>query len=173
MEDGPVNSSQEVIHRLCFVEDLVPPKRIARRLHMHANYLSDVCRRDRVDFLAICNEILKDAEPLAETDLTRYSAICLPILRLVIEGTSWGMTFVPKGLPEDTTYVKLCEQVGVLCEDLGGTITALAQIESDGVVDENDDPTIAECQHKIGLLVHRLQVLSQELHRRRAARVQP
>lgn len=175
MEDGPVSSSQELIHRVCFVDNLVPPKLIARRLHMHSNFISDACRRPRVDFMAIFNRFVEFAEQYAEVDAGRHNAICIPIFNLLTDGTSWAARYVPQALPPDTDYTRLGGQVGELFETLGGAIKSLTRIESGGKVDANDGPDIDLCQHRIGSLVHRLQALSQELEhrRRRAAQVQP
>ena len=171
MKSDDMNAWQEVLHDVIFGSQLINPKRIAFRLHRHSDYLSDICRRERVDPFAVANEILKEAELQCAGDLPRFLAVCRPILALLIDGTNWMPTYVAPDVAANLSYTKLCEHTGTLCEDIGGAIKALAQIEADGQYDEQDDTAIAEFQHKAGLLTHRLSALGMELQRRRAARV--
>lgn len=165
----PVNAWQETVHRLIHTQR-VNAKRIAFTLHRASDYLSDICRRERVDPFAVCNAILKEAERRDLGDVPRFIETCNPIIGLLFDGTHWMATFVPDSDTAPTAYTKLCEQAGILCEDLGGTIKALAKIEADGAYDEKDDPQISECHLKAGLLIERLKALQVELHHRRTAR---
>ena len=166
----PMNRSQEVLHDLLFVRELLSAKRVAWRLHKARNYLSDICRRDRVDFLAVFNEILKEAEASAQDNPPLMMAIAGPIAELLVDGTHWHFEYdlAPPRTPAG--YVQLCEQTGNLMEDLGGAIKAIARIEADGEYDERDDADIAECQQKLALLVQRCRALRTELSIRRNAR---
>jgi len=167
-----VNAWQEVIHDIVYKRQLVSPGRIAYRLHRHSDYLSDICRRERVDPFAVANEILKEAQAIAGHHPEQMMEICSRIISLLFDGTRWFAQYVDPGMHHDTTYNRLCEQTGLLCEDLGGAIKALARVERDGTYNADDDPHIDECQAKIGQLVSRLQVLAVQLRERRAVRAQ-
>lgn len=169
-EIEPMNRSQEVLHDLLFVRELLSAKRVAWRLHKARNYLSDICRRDRVDFLAVFNEVLREAEASATNNPPLMLAIANPIATLLVEGTNWHLEYNPAPPQTHAGYVQLCEQTGNLMEDLGGAIKAIARIEADGEYDERDDADIAECQQKLSLLVQRCHALRTELSIRRNAR---
>ena len=137
----PMNRGQEVIHDLAYRNGLVNPKRIAYRLHRRHDYLSDICRRERVDFFAVANAILLEAEAAYYPhDVQRFAAVCGPIIDLLMGGTRWMATHVDPGLADHPSYSKLCSQVGALMEDLGCAISSIAAIEADGRVDAEDDP---------------------------------
>ena len=169
--DKEMNAWQETLHTL-FKHHLIDPKRIAFRLHKHSDYLSDICRRERVDPFAVANEVLKEMAPLAKQDLPRFLAVTGPIISLLLDGTNWMPQYLDPSVEADTSYTKLCKQTGMLCEDMGGAIKSLAEIEEDGKYDETDDVHIAEFRHKVDLLIQRLSCLSRELERRRAQRIQ-
>ncbi len=170
MSTGPVNRWQEVLYDICFVHELVSAKLLAHKLHKSTDYISDICRRERVDPVAVFNEILKISESVAESNPPLAVAIAGPIGDLITGGTRWQLNWVPPARQTTAGYVKLCEQAGGLCEDLGGAIKAIARIEADGKYDDADDADIAECQTKIAMLTRNLRLLSVELNRRRAAR---
>lgn len=170
----PVNSWQAVVHNL-IQSGLVIAKRIAYRLHRDPDYLSDICRRERVDPFAVCNEILKQADDDFQKQricLDKYRQICIPTICLLLDGTDWMAAYVDPRVESATSYTKLCEQAGTLCETLGGTLKALASIEDDGQYNEQDDANVSAFDIKAGQLVRQLQALQVELHRRRSARVQ-
>lgn len=170
----PVNSWQAIVHNL-MTSGLVIAGRIAFRLHRAPNYLSDICRRDRVDPFAVCNEILKQADDdfkKGHIPLDTYRQICIPIITLLLDGTGWAAQYVSPGVEATMSGNKLCEQAGILCEDLGGTLKAFAAVEDDGKYNEQDDVRIGECDIKIGMVISRLQAMRIELHRRRSAGVQ-
>jgi hypothetical protein len=171
--DELMNRSQEVLHDLCFVRGLIPAKALAYRLHKAPGFIDDICRRDRVDFVAVFNECLRFGEALAQTNPAWMLAIAGPIFALVTEGTRWSADWSGPLPEKDMQYTRLCEQAGLLCEDLGGALKAMAAIESDGRYTESDDAAIAEFQTKSQLLVGRLRVLLVEVTRRRAAAKEP
>ena len=168
MDAREMNSAQQVLHRILFEDALVTPKAVAFRLHKHVDYLSDICRRERVDFFAVANEILKEARPLAETDLYRYLAVVNPIANLVFANTGINYYYVDPRLAAGIDFKSLCEVTGTLCQAMGSAIQSLARIEADGKYDENDDVEIASCLHKFGVLSQRLQTLTIALQQRRA-----
>jgi len=173
-ENHAVNRWQEVLYALCFGPGaVVEPKRIAYRLHKASNYLSDICRRDRVDPLAVFNEILREAEPLAKTDPQRFLAVATPIFQLLTEGTRWFPAYVDAQVAERMPFDRLCAQTGTLLKDLGGALDSLAAVEKDGRYDSEDDPSINEFIHHSAQLIHRLQMLSAELNRRRHQEAHP
>ncbi len=170
----PVNSWQAVVHSL-MAGGLVVAGRIAFRLHRAPDYLSDICRRERVDPFAVCNEILKQADEdfkKGRIPLETYQHICIPIITLLLDGADWMAAYIAPGAEATMSGNKLCEQAGILCEDLGGTLKAFASVEDDRKYDEHDDVRIGECDIKIGLVISRLQAMRIELHRRRSAKVQ-
>jgi hypothetical protein len=164
----PVNSWQQAIYDLCFATGLVEPKRIEFRLHKAVNYLSDICRRDRVDPFSVCNAILLEIEPLARTDPARFFAVANRIFSLLCVGTQWAHTWVDPQAPCRLKYRELCRHTGVLLEDLGGAMTALAAVEDDGRIDASDDAGISEFLAKAQSLKRHLDSVSVELQRRRA-----
>lgn len=169
----PMTRSQEVLYDLCFVHGLVPAKTIGYGLHRSANYISDICRRDRVDFMAVFNEALKVADRCAASNPMLMMAIAGPIAGLLVSGTNFQLEHNDAPPPPTATqadYRTLCEQTGSLMEDLGGAVKSIARIECDGVYDESDDADIEECQSKLALLIRRARALSAELDVRRAAR---
>jgi len=168
--DKPMTRSQEVLYDLCFERGLVPAKALAYRLGKSTNYISDCCRRDRVDFGVIFNEILKIAGQVAQTDQAIALQIAGPVAALIVGDTPFylHMHDRPSGSQDD--YVRLCEQTGTLMEDLGGAVRAIARIERDGRYDESDDADIAECESKLGLLIVRARQLAMDLRQRRTAR---
>ena len=169
MAMDPMNRWQEIMHDLAYKSGLVNPKRIAYRLHHRHDYLSDICRRDRVDPFAVANAMLLEAEAAYYPhDVQRFAAVCGPIIDLLLGGTRWMATHVDPTLADHPTYNNLCSQVGALMEDLGGAINSIAAIDADGRVDAEDDPHIAEFEHKAGLLDQRLAALRLEIRRRRA-----
>ena len=170
----PVNSWQAIVHSL-MTSGLVVAGRIAFRLHRAPNYLSDICRRERVDPFAVCNEILKQADADFKTGripVETYRQICIPIITLLLDGTHWMATYVDPDVKAPASYTKLCEQAGTLCETLGGTLKALAAIEDDAKYNEQDDAEMAAFDIKAGQLIRQLTALQIELHRRRSAGVQ-
>ncbi|MCH8853840.1 MAG: hypothetical protein IID41_14485 [Planctomycetes bacterium] len=164
----PVNLWQQVLYDLCFVLDLVNPKVLEHKLHRARSFISDICRRERVDPLPVFNVILRDAEALIPTDPVRAFAIAQPIMALMIADTGWFLEHNPPVAGAAVNYNRLCEQAGTLCKTLGGTIESLARIEADGVVNQADDPEIAKCLTHIEVLRSKLRLLSVELRRRRA-----
>jgi len=170
MDGCHMNSTQQTLHRILMVDGLVTPKAVAFRLHKHPDYLSDICRRERVDFFAVANEILKEVHPLAATDLPRYLSVVSPIAALLFTGTGLNFYYLDPKLIAGIDYHSLCEFTGTLCQTLGSAIQSLARIEADGVYDDGDDAEIASCLHKIGLLSQRLNSLTFALQQRRAAR---
>ncbi len=170
----PVNSWQAVVQDL-MLSGAVTAKDVASRLHRAPDYLSDICRRERVDPFAVCNEILKQADrKLRNKDIPpeKYMHICCPVLNLLLSDTRWSAVYGAPNEESATSSAKLCEQAGLLCEVLGGTLKALASIEADGRYDEQDNVRIGEYDMQAGRLVNLLQGLQLELHRRRSARVQ-
>jgi hypothetical protein len=170
----PVNSWQAVVHDLIH-SGFVIAKRIAFRLHADPDYLSDICRRDRIDPFAVCNEILKQADEDFQRQripLQHYQQVYLPVLALLLDGTHWMAQHVGPDVQSATSYTKLCAQVGILCEDLGGTVKALAAIEDDGKYNEQDDVNMGEFDVRAGQLISRVQAMRIELHKRHAARVE-
>ncbi len=169
--DSRMNAWQDTLYDLCFQLDLVNPKAIAHRLHRARNYLSDVCRRDRVDPIAIFNEILKDAEPLAVSDPRRHAQIGTAVFGLLCSGTRWFPAYVapePAASPTSSAdFTRLCEHAGILCEDLGGVVKSLAAIERDGQYNEADDAEINGFQVKMQQLIARLHAIGVDLRRRR------
>lgn len=188
--DELVNSWQEVLYDICFRADLVNPKRIAFRLHKASDYLSDICRRERVDPLAVFNVILQEIEPMAKTDPQRFFLIAHRIFSLLIANTRWVVQYAGHEQPLNLSYNRLCEQTGILCENLGVAIKSLSQkscgtgfpagrsmsepvigigsksiarIEADGKYDENDDADMAECLHKINQLNQRFGAIAIEI----------
>ena len=164
-----MNASQEILWELCYGKrGLVNAQAIGYRLHKAYDYCSDVCRRERVDFLAIFNEILRLADGLAHSDPARMLAIAGPIHHLLYRDTGWIAIHVATiDRRGDDNFERLCEQTGILLEDLGGAIKALARIEQDGSYDDSDDPQIQEFTHKSGCLIGRLQSLCAALHEHR------
>lgn len=162
---GPVNRWQQVLHDLCFSLDAVNPKLLAYHLHKARNWVSDVCRRERVDPFPIFNQILKQAQSLIPHCPVKALQVAGPVADLLTAGTNWHLYYKPGD--EDVDYRKLCEQAGALCTTLGGTIESLARIEADGVIDERDDAEIESCLTKIGALRINLDQLQVELLRRR------
>lgn len=162
--DGPVNHWQEVLYELCLgSHSMVEPKRIAHGLHRAHNFISDICRRERVDPLAVFNEILRQAE---HRPFDQRVAIAGQVYPLLFCGTGWQLVYVQ--LPPGSAQVdRLYEHTGILLKDLGGALEALAHIERDGRYDEADDPQIEEFLTKSVQLVNRVQLISAELRRRR------
>ncbi len=169
--DKPMTPSQETLYGLCFRQQLVAPQQLAYRLHKYTDYISDVCRRDRVDFMSIFNEILRGSEHLAATDPQRLFSVADPIAKLLFAGTGWNAMYVTPGTPSGD-FASLCHQTGEMMKDLGGCIESLAAIEADGVVDESDDVRIQEFGNKAELLNTRLKSILVELCRRRSQEVQ-
>lgn len=170
MDARDMNSTQQVLHRILIEDALIPPKAIAFRLHKHVDYLSDICRRERVDFFAVANEILKEVKPLAESDPHRYLSVVTPIANLLFAGTGLNYYYIDPKLIAGVNFKSLCELTGTLCQAMGSAIQSLARIEADGKYDENDDVEIASCLHKLGLLSQRLSILTVALQQRRASK---
>ncbi len=175
MRINPVDAWPEVLYSLCYGQDaLVEPKRIARRLHRSHDYLWDICRRDRVDLadpMAACNEILREAETLA--DPIRLARIAAPIFHLLTAGTYWHAIHLDVHLPERVARKQLCQQTGILLRDLAAVVQTIEQIEDGGVYDDRDDVAYAELDAKAGMLNERLAALMAEAMRRRDERVVP
>ena len=167
---SPVNNSQEVLYNICFEQELITPKRVGFRLHRSRDYISDICRRDRVDYMAVFNEMLKEAEAFAATNPMRLMAVAVPIFRLLTQGTTWVAHHISPEQTLSLPYERLCEQTGTLLKDLGGAIEAIAKIEADGQYDEADDVNIEEFVAKAGILGDRLAAMVCELTRRRMTR---
>lgn len=159
----PVNRWQEVLHDLC-ISGTVNPKAIAHRLHKYGDYLSDICRRERVDPMAVFNAILIDAD--RRLDPADRLALAAPIMGLLVDGTTWTF-YQHTPLRADDSFRSLLENTGVMCEDLGGAIRSLARIEADGHIDSADDADIEECQQKMRMLMGRITNLSAALSHRR------
>lgn len=166
MQHEDMNAWQETLHGL-MQDQLVPPKRIAFRLHRHSDYLSDVCRRDRVDPIAIFNAILQEAESYARTDPQRMLAISHRIFRLLTVGTGFYASYVSPALAGDAKHCDdLRDQIGPLMQDLGGAVDSLCDIVRDGAINESDAPSIAEMDFKINRLSQLLSRLHIEVHAR-------
>jgi len=165
-----VNNSQEVLHNICFEQEHVTAKRVGFRLHKSRDYISDICRRDRVDYMAVFNECLQEAETFAATNPMRLMAVAVPIFRLLTQDTNWVAHHVSPEQCLRLPYGRLCEQTGTLLKDLGGAIEAIAKIEADGQYDEADDANIDEFVAKAGILGDRLGAMVCELTRRRMTR---
>ncbi len=167
MAHETMNRSQELLHEICLAKQLVCSKHVAHRLHRHATYISDICTRDRVDFVGVFNEILRGIEPALATNFAIGNQIASPILNLLMEGTNWvAYWYNPAQRPND--FPHLCQQTGVLLEDLGGAIKTLAAIEGDGKIDDADDVHIEEFCQKVSQLQTRLAHMTLEVKRRRA-----
>ena len=168
MDQRPVNRWQEVLYGLCIgAAAFVNPKALAHRLHRAQDYISDICRRERVDPMAVFNQILRDAEAYARTDVRRFAKVSRAIFPLLLDGTNWQVQhYDPASVVENDLH-KLCEQAGVLMQDLGTAIVSLSTIERDGDYDRDDDPDIAEFQLKADQLVTRIRAIQLELCRRR------
>ena len=163
----PVNRWQEVLHGLCIRDEVVNPKRIALRLHKAWDYVSDICRRERVDPFAVFNAILQEAEPLTPANTATMLRIAGPIFGLLTQGTNWTAHYVPPVDTHTLDYKRLCEQTGTLIEDLGGLVKTLANIEADSAYNADDDVHIDEFGVKAGQLQARLEAMKFELARRR------
>ena len=150
-----MSPSQTVLNQLTFVEQLVEPKRVARQLHRHPNYLSDICRREHVDWMCVFNEVLKYGERFA-ADPARVAAIAAPVLHLLLADTGW-MAFRQGPVEASTDSLpRLCKAVGILLTDVGAIIETIAEIEDDGVVDEQDDVRVTELKIKAQALTQKL-----------------
>lgn len=168
MDATRMNKSQTLLHDLVFEKQLVAPKRIEFLLRRPANYLSDVCRRERVDFLSLFNTILCDIESLWERDVARAARIACPILDLLVEGTRFVVVRVePLDAQADAPLAATCDRVGALLRDLGALVETIGRIEADGVVDERDDVRLLELQSRTGQLVNQLHSIGSALRARR------
>lgn len=162
-----MNGWQAALYNIVFVEQLVEPKRVAARLHRHPDYLSDICRRERTDPLAVFNAILQESERCARTDPARMLTIANAVFGQLTIGTrfypNWASA-VPAGDLGD-----LRDQISVLLNSLSGAVDALCDIERDGRVTQDDDPQIAAFDVQATRLGQLLAQLQQTLHARRAA----
>jgi len=167
--DGPVNRWQEVLYDLCFVRELVHAKHLSYRMGKAHNYISDVCRRDRVDALYIFNLILQDARSLAVDQPAKLTAIAMPIINLLLENTGWTAYFVHPDIAAPARAVSvedLHNATAVMLENVAELVRSLGGILKDGVVNESDQARVAEFDVKVGGLFQHLNALTTELHKR-------
>jgi hypothetical protein len=159
-----MNRTQVVIYNLCYGPDaLVNPKQVAHvLLRMRHDYLSDICRRERVDFPAAINAILVWSE--THLDDVHKTIVAARLLPLITDNTRW-VSYRPPAMPAQSggDLAGLCGDAGGLMEDLGGAIRSLARIEADGRVTAGDAPDIEEFQAKSALLIERVLAIKAEL----------
>lgn len=160
-----MNAWQETIYDLVFRRQVVPPKAIALRLHRHSDYLSDICRRERVDPVAVLNAILQEAE---HYDQQRRAAVALPILGLLLNGTRWFAVHAGADDSPLKDVGDLRDQIAPLLSDLSGAVDSLCAIARDGRIDAADDPSIAEFDAKVNRLTRFLADLGRSIHAARA-----
>lgn len=165
-----MNAWQEVLHQL-IADQLVQPKRIAFRLQRHSEYLSDVCRRDRVDPIAIFNAILQEAESTFGVNPQRTLTLAQRIFTLLTVGTNFYFQWAHPLAVTDAKLDDLWRHVADLLKDLGRAIDSLREITKDGRVTESDDVAIAEFDVKANRLIQLFQRLHVEIHARRNAGV--
>jgi len=168
VDNALMNGWQTTLYDLVFVEQLVQPKRVAARLHRHPDYLSDICRRDRVDPVAAFNAILQEAQAYFPADPQRSLAIAHRVFKPLLIGTSFYVNFTPPNAAMGDLG-DLRNKVGSLLRDLAGAVDSLCEIESDGEVDADDDPSIAEFDLKVNRLTGLLSQLHLAIHTRRNA----
>lgn len=167
--DVTMNPSQALLNEIVFQDQLVSPKRIEFLLRKARNYISDACRRDRVDFVTIFNTILRDTEPLWATDPARAAAIAMPICQLLLDGTRLLAVRVERHEAGDDVPAlsTTCDRVGALLRDLGSLVETIGRIEADGVVDESDDVALMELSSRTGQLVNQIRFIGAALRARR------
>ena len=169
MED--MNAWQETLHNI-IGDQLVQPKRVARRLHRHFDYLSDICRRDRVDPFAVFNAILQEAEAYAHTDPQRMLAIAHRVFQLLTIGTGFYVGWTsPSAISAKSDLRDLRKHIPTLLNDLAGVVEHLCDIAEDHRIDDSDDASIEAFGFKVNRLNQLLSRLHIEVHARRNAGV--
>jgi hypothetical protein len=168
MNGRPMNTSQEVLYDLCFGAGQINPKALTYRMHRTRDWAWDICRRERVDFVAVFNEVLKMIEPLAQTNPMAVMNIAARIFHPLIDGTSWGFHFNYPPAVNAAAWPQLCQQTAFLLQELGTVLECLGAIEEDGHYDADDDTNIDKFNVQWKALAQRLEGIAAELHRRRA-----
>lgn len=167
--DVTMNPSQRLLNAIVLQDQLVNPKRIEYLLGKARNFISDACRRDRVDFVTIFNTILCDTEPLWATDPAKAAAISMPICQLLLDGTRLMVVRVERHDVETEipALSATCDRIGTLLRDLGSLVETIGRIEADGVVDESDDVALMELSSRTGQLVNQIRFIGAALRARR------